>query len=431
MQLLLDTDYGVAHSAIDARVPSMPATTGLLGRAWKDKSSKMLRGIAREDHVAASQAAHVNGWFAACRSGDLVGMEAVLDDSDAGVSVDYTDEGGHTGFFLACLEEQVRAARLLKNRGADAECADSSGTTPFWAACEAGHLGIVKFLHEQCQVQTEKPIANGATPLHAACHQGHVEVIKYLVEQVGVDVLAQARNGATPFFIACYAGELEVARYLGDLHVDMHVRAANGTSPRDVAERFNHFPVCQYIDRAIGSSLTRPVRACMTNYLTQLQERGDGNCQLRTHTADMVQAALSFRHVLMTDVHTAAHATMCYLLPICVRILGKRQGKKLWKSFQGLQSVEHNSAGQGFLKDMAPGSSYRSMFGEGSSASKHVEQAGGGECQLRCRRLCYSNEFHPRAYRMMSARLPCVCDYGQGKKITGGTRRTLERLRLL
>lgn len=356
----------------------MPPPSGLLGRAWKDKSAKMLRESGAGQAAATSQSAHVAGWFAACRAGDLVGMEAVLDDPDAGINVDHTDEGGHTGFFLACLEEQIRAARLLKNRGADAEFADSSGTTAFWAACEAGNLGIVKFLHEQCQAQTEKPIANGATPLHAACHQGHVEVIKYLVEQVGVDALQQARNGATPFFIACYAGELEVARYLGDLQVDMHLRAANGTSPHDVAERFNHYPVCQYVDRAMGSSLTRPVRACMTNYLAQLQERGDGNCQLRTHTADVVQAALSFRHVVMTDVHHAAHATMCYLLPICVRIVGKRAGKKLWKSFQGLQSVNLDSAGQGFLKDMAPGSSYSSMFGEGSSASKHVKQADDG-----------------------------------------------------
>jgi hypothetical protein len=415
----------------------MPAA-GLLGRAWKDKSSKMLRAMG-EDKVAASKAAHSSGWFAACRSGDLVGMEAILDDPDAAIDVDYTDDGGHTGFFLACLEEQFRAARLLKNRGANTEFADSSGTTPFWAACEAGHLGIVKFLHEQCQVQTEKPIANGATPLHAACHQGNVDVIKYLVEQVGVDVLVQARNGATPFFIACYAGELDVARYLGDLQVDMHVCAANGTSPRDVADRFNHFPVCQYVDRAMGSSLTRPVRACMTNYLAQLQERGDGNCQLRTHTADMVQAAVSYRHVIMTDVHKAAHATMCYLLPICVRIVGKRQGKKLWKSFQGLQSVEHESAGQGFLKDMAPGSGYRSMFGEGSGASTHVAQAADGKFQpVACDDISNfgicEGSTQPRVFshacqacRLTDLTLQIL---HQAKKSMGGTRRMLARLRL-
>ena len=306
-------------------------------------------------------------------------MEQALDAPDSPIDVDYTDEGGHTGFFLACLDQQLRAARLMKNRGANAEFADATGTTPFWAAAEAGNLGIVKFLHEQCSVATDTPIGNGATPLHAACHQGHVEVVKYLVEQVGVDTLSQARNGATPFFIACYAGEYEVARYLGDLQIDMYVTASNGTSARDVAERFNHYPVCQYVDRACGSSLSRPVRACMTEYLSRIQERGDGNCQLRTHTADMCQAAMSFRHVLMTGCHTAAHATMCYLLPICVRILGKRKGGKLWKSFQGLQGVESQTAGQGFLKDMKPAANYQSLFGEGSDASKHVIKAGEGD----------------------------------------------------
>jgi hypothetical protein len=217
------------------------------------------------------------------------------------------------------------------------------------------------------------------------------------------------------------------------------VCAANGTSPRDVADRFNHFPVCQYVDRAMGSSLTRPVRACMTNYLAQLQERGDGNCQLRTHTADMVQAAVSYRHVIMTDVHKAAHATMCYLLPICVRIVGKRQGKKLWKSFQGLQSVEHESAGQGFLKDMAPGSGYRSMFGEGSGASTHVAQAADGKFQpVACDDISNfgicEGSTQPRVFshacqacRLTDLTLQIL---HQAKKSMGGTRRMLARLRL-
>lgn len=171
----------------------MPPPPGLLGRAWKAKSAKMLRDNGIEG-VGAGMENDVQGWFASCRSGDLVGMEETLDAPDCPIKIDHTDEGGHTGFFLACLEQQIRAARLMKNRGADVEFADATGTTPFWAAAEAGNLGVVKFLHEQCSVATETPIANGATPLHAACHQGHVDVVKYLVEQVGVNTHTQVRH---------------------------------------------------------------------------------------------------------------------------------------------------------------------------------------------------------------------------------------------
>ena len=65
---------------------------GLLGRAWKDKSSKMLRAMG-EDTAGASKATRASGWFASCRSGDLVGMEEVLDDPDAAIGVDHADGG--------------------------------------------------------------------------------------------------------------------------------------------------------------------------------------------------------------------------------------------------------------------------------------------------------------------------------------------------
>ena len=69
----------------------------------------------------------------------------------------------------------------------------------------------------------------------------------------------------------------------------------------------------------------------------------------------------------------------CYILPIVVRVLGKRKGKRLWKSFQGLQSIQTETEGQGFLKDMAPGSSYQSIFGADSAAGDVVMAAKEGE----------------------------------------------------
>ena len=292
-------------AAADAPGDVHKAGSSLLSRAWKDKSSKMLR----ESGQTAAVSVVETGWFAACRQGDLDEMERMLDDGS--IDVDHVDAEGHTGFFHACLEEQMRAARLLKSRGADAEWMDKTGTTPFWAASEAGNLVVVQFLHEQCDVASGRAITNGATPLHAACHQGHIDVVKYLVEEVGVDVAARANNGATPMFIACYNGQLPVARYLGDLQTDVHTpthpseKAPKGLTARMVADKFEHAEVRKFVDGIQGVPLSRPVRHCFIKYqedhgVGKMAARSDGNCQLRTDWADVLQAALAYRHVLMT-----------------------------------------------------------------------------------------------------------------------------------
>lgn len=87
-----------------------------LQRTWADKSAKHLRG---ESGVALSTNIHATGWFAAVRSGNLTDIQKFLDDTV--IDVNYTDPEGHTGFFIACLESQVRCnspARCLPVRGA-------------------------------------------------------------------------------------------------------------------------------------------------------------------------------------------------------------------------------------------------------------------------------------------------------------------------
>ena len=131
-----------------------------LKRTWADKSSKVLRSEGTGHQL--SQNLHASGWFAAVRAGNLGEIQKFIDDKI--VDVNFTDPEGHTAFFIACLEGQVRAARLLYKHGADPEFADKTGTNAFWAACHSGNLAVVQFLHEQIHVaDTEKPISNGAT----------------------------------------------------------------------------------------------------------------------------------------------------------------------------------------------------------------------------------------------------------------------------
>jgi ankyrin repeat protein len=97
----------------------------------------------------------------------------------------YVDEDGRSAFFVACIESQIRAARLLMKAGADPQQRDRDGGTPLWAAAHAGELAVVQFLVEQVHVDATTGTVNGATPLHAAAHQGQVEIVQFLLEKGG------------------------------------------------------------------------------------------------------------------------------------------------------------------------------------------------------------------------------------------------------
>ena len=58
----------------------------------------------------------------------------------------------------------------------------SDGYTLLYVACLVGHLPLVKYLLNECQVDKNEAIKNGATPMMAATEAGHDAVVKYLNE---------------------------------------------------------------------------------------------------------------------------------------------------------------------------------------------------------------------------------------------------------
>lgn len=61
------------------------------------------------------------------------------------------------------------------------ELKDKDGYSPLHFACIKGDLEIVKFLIEECKVNTESQTNTGVTCLHLACRNDHFEIVKYLI----------------------------------------------------------------------------------------------------------------------------------------------------------------------------------------------------------------------------------------------------------
>ena len=101
----------------------------------------------------------------------------------------------------ACTSGDVAAVvNLVTERHASASEPqdEESGLTPLVAACEAGHIEVVKYLLERESVDPEQTAKDGTTPLHAAARGGHVEVVQYLIDEKRVNHDSTDKNGFTP-----------------------------------------------------------------------------------------------------------------------------------------------------------------------------------------------------------------------------------------
>eukprot|EP01051_Picozoa_sp_SAG22_P000656 SAG22_NODE_19_length_32182_cov_39.206963_13_plen_335_part_00 len=127
--------------------------------------------------------------------------------------------------------------------------------TPMYAACEYGHVEVVKYLAEQLRASVEACSSGGGTPFFAACCKGHLKVAQYLVQAHRVDVNQATLDGATPFLGACERGQLHVCKWLVESAQAEPARCDTfGTSPLFAACWGGHLSTVQWL---LGS----PVRA--------------------------------------------------------------------------------------------------------------------------------------------------------------------------
>ena len=84
----------------------------------------------------------------------------------------------------ACASGDVATvADLVTEKNVDPYASDDSGRTPLGAACEGGHIDVVKFLMERDRGKRAVRGIIGTTPLHMAARGGNVEVVKYLIDE--------------------------------------------------------------------------------------------------------------------------------------------------------------------------------------------------------------------------------------------------------
>lgn len=93
-----------------------------------------------------------------------------------------------TEFLDAAVNGDLMKVNECIRKGVKVETKEQDSFRAIHYASYHGHLHIVQYLIEQCQVDVNAKINNGLTALHLASQFGHKEIVKYFINDCHVDV---------------------------------------------------------------------------------------------------------------------------------------------------------------------------------------------------------------------------------------------------
>jgi len=123
--------------------------------------------------------------------------------------------------------------------------------TPFYIACEKGHLEIVKLLLNDSRVDITKADDHDYTPFYIACQEGHTNIVELLLNDKRVDInkVSRESDGLTPFSVACYEGHIEIVKLLlNERKIDINEKDIRGFTGLDWAKHKGKTDIVKLIE---------------------------------------------------------------------------------------------------------------------------------------------------------------------------------------
>lgn len=189
---------------------------------------------------------------------------------DNGADINGCDIRGWTPLHYACHigKTSIHVARLLLERGADANVRGRDGTAPIHCAVTEGHLEIVKLLLE-FEANIDVLDGSGSTALHAAVLKGSAEIFKLLCAR---SRKIRDKQGRTAFHTAAMAGFSDAIECWAS---DVNLKDNAGKTPLYLAVESGHKEFVQQllkfsqveIDAANGNEKHTALHiACLKKY---------------------------------------------------------------------------------------------------------------------------------------------------------------------
>jgi len=152
----------------------------------------------------------------------------------------------NTALFKAIRSRRLDNGKiLLEKLGAEKECRDDQGRTPFILAC--GHHEAFAWYLMDAGADVAAVDNDGLTALHWAACAGRRALTTAILEQGLLAVNCRADLGATPLMVACAARHLDVAELLLDAGADADLATPDGWRALHVAVRACAAPIVRLL----------------------------------------------------------------------------------------------------------------------------------------------------------------------------------------
>lgn len=190
--------------------------------------------------------------LSAAEHGDVAALARLI---AAGAPLDSTDDARRTPLLIAVEKDDLKAAELLINAGANINAQAANLDTPW---LQAGALGRTDMLRLMIPRKPDFTIRNryGGNALIPACERAHVDTVKLLLT-TGIDVNHINDLGWTGLLEIVILGDggprhIEVARLVLAAGADPNIADKEGVSPLAHAQRNGQKTIADMIEAAGG-----------------------------------------------------------------------------------------------------------------------------------------------------------------------------------
>ncbi|KUI62492.1 Serine/threonine-protein phosphatase 6 regulatory ankyrin repeat subunit B [Cytospora mali] len=174
------------------------------------------------------------------------------------------------GLLFAAEKGYVDIARLLLNKGADADMKDDNGLTPLHWAMKRGDQALVNLLVDEGEATVNALDKERRTPLFLGVLENQATVVNLLLHKTA-DANIADKNGRTALHHAAHNGNLEIVRILVDHKADPHARDPKKKAWELAADQGYDKIVDLLLEKELD---LRPQSPKMEKLLLQMAEKG-------------------------------------------------------------------------------------------------------------------------------------------------------------